>query len=188
MRGLGAAVAVAALVTVTACGTTVVGSGEPVVAPEPAQRSRVDPSPTPTPTPTPPEQVVELPGPQMDAPMAAGTSHIVIDSYSWRTTGTGDRSKPPEERYLVLRMTISATQGTVPVNPLYFKVRLPDGTMAEPTMGADGNEPLLGSAELAMGEKIDGVVTFDIPPENTILVVENELGEAVGAVTIPAPR
>lgn len=119
--------------------------------------------------------------------MTTGTAHIEVTGYSWRSTGTGERSKPPEERYLVLRVTVSATQGTVSVNPLYFKVRLADGSLAEPTMGADGNEPLLGAKELAQGERIDGIVTFDVPAENTILVVENELAEPVGAATIPAP-
>lgn len=185
-RWIAAALGVLAL-GFTACGTTVAGTGAPVVAPEPAQRGTVEPSPTPTPTPTPPEQVVEVPGPTVAVPMATGRATVSIDTYAWRSTGTGERSKPPEDHYLVLRMTITATEGTVSVNPLYFSVRLPDGTSVEPTMGADGNEPLLGTTDLAAGETIDGVVTFDVPAQPTMLVITNELDAPAATTTIPAP-
>lgn len=177
-----------ALLAVTACGgTTVSGSAEPVIPVESPERATVDAPPSPTPTPTPEEPVVEQPGPQFDQKMQGGMAHVVVDAYSWRSTGTGDRSKPPSQQYLVLRLTITATSGTVTVNPLYYTVRQPDGSLADPTMGADGNEPLLGVTELGTGESISGVVTFDVPPQNTILAYTDETGTVVGAATIPAP-
>jgi hypothetical protein len=163
-------------------GTTVEGA-----APNPPPVTAVPhkPARTVTPSPTPSEQRVFVPGPPaISYRSQEGGATLQVRRYSWQQTANGAEAAAPQHNYLVLDVVITATEGRVQVNPLYFVARTTDQTFA-PTLGVDGNEPVLGSADLKANESKDGLVTFDAPRTEVIVQVNDELGRMVGEVAIP---
>lgn len=182
LRGFGAAVA--AVLVLSGCGTSVSGT-VPTPAALPAR------TPTPkvvTPTPTPAPNPVFVPGPPA-IPITAqeGAATVGVRRYSWRPDATGAEASPPANGYLVLEVVVTATAGRVQVNPLYFTVRTPGGDELETVLGADGNEPVLASRELNAPEAVDGIVTFDTAREDVTVLIADELGNRVGEIHLPRP-
>ncbi|WP_425310171.1 hypothetical protein AADG42_15990 [Ammonicoccus fulvus] len=184
--GLRAGAAVVAILAVAGCG------GTTVTAPPPAPPSVAARTPTPkavTPSATPTEDRVFQPG---IAPVtirtAEGAGTLELRRYSWQRTAFGNHSAPPKERYLILDVVFTATEGKMQVNPLYFSGRSRTGVILQPTLGADGNEPVLSSHELNAGQSVDGLVTFDAPTTEITVVLSDEVGEQVAQLRIPAPR
>lgn len=185
-RGIRISAAIAAIILLAGCGGTTVPGAVPT--PPPAGSMPHQPARTATPTAPPAEERMFQPGPPAIAfRTQEGAATLEIRRYSWQRTASGEQAAPPQHQYLVLDVEITATQGRVPVNPLYFVARTPGQTFA-PTLGADGNEPVLASAELREQESAEGLVTFDAPPTRLIVRVNDELGSNVGQVVIPAPE
>lgn len=183
--GIRISAAAVAIVLLAGCGGTTVHGAVPSPPPEAAVPHR--PARTASPSATPTEERVFVPGPPAIAyrtQEGAGTLHI--RRYSWQRTANGEEAAPPQHHYVVLDIQITATQGRVPVNPLYFVARTPGQTFA-PTLGADGNEPVLRSAVLGANETIEGIITFDAPPAYLIVQINDELGRNVGEVVISGP-
>lgn len=64
--------------------------------------------------------------------------------------------------YLVVEAVIqNVSRDTTPYNPLYFKVKDADGF--EYTMTFGGADPALKSGDLTKGDKVRGMVTFEVP-------------------------
>jgi hypothetical protein len=178
-------VAMAAIILLAGCGGTTVHGAVP--APPSVTAMPHKPARTATPSPTPTQERVFVPGPPAIAYRTQeGAATLQVRRYSWQRTANGQQSVSPQHHYLVLDVRITATEGKVPVNPLYFVARTSDQTFA-PTLGADGNEPVLASADLNTNEYFDGIITFDAPPSRMIVQVNDELGRNVGEVVIPAP-
>lgn len=176
--------AAAAITLLSGCaGTTVEGA---VPTPPPGTAVAHKPARTATPSATPTEQRVFVPGPPATVYRSQeGAATLQVRRYSWQQTANGEESVAPQHNYLVLDVVITATEGKVQVNPLYFIARTTDQTFA-PTLGVDGNEPVLASAELTANEFVDGLVTFDAPRTPLIVQVNDELGRNVGELIIPA--
>lgn len=175
---------VAAVVVLTGCGgTTVEGA-----TPSPAAPSARTPTPrATTPTATPTEERVFADGPPPVAYRTQeGAALVQVRRYSWQRTASGDEAAPPSTAYLVLEVVVTATEGRVQVNPLYFTARTPQGTESQPVLGADGNEPVLASRELNAGESVGGIVTFDTPKTDTVIAIVDELGNRAAEIQIPA--
>lgn len=91
---------------------------------------------------------------------------------------------------MTIDVTIEATRGAVPVNPLYFFAKAADGTTYDYSWSGDST---LRSGDLPAGQKTRGTVTFDIDggPEPTQVIYEAPLGEQLISWTItwkPAPK
>jgi hypothetical protein len=75
--------------------------------------------------------------------------------------------------YLVIEAVIqNVSRDTAPYNPLYFKVKDADGF--EYTTSFGGADPALRSGELAKGEKVRGMVTFEVLETSKGFVVSYE--------------
>lgn len=183
-KGFTASAAVVSIVLLTGCsGVTVQGA-----VPTPAATQARTPTPrAETPTATPTEERVFVEGP---LPVAyrtqEGAGTWQVRRYSWQRTANGEEAAPPEDSYLILDVLMTATEGTVQVNPLYFSVRTRGGDVGS-SLGADGNEPVLASRQLAAGESIDGIVSFDVPRADTTVTLVDELGNQAAQIEIPAP-
>ena len=184
--GVRAGIVGIAILAVAGCG------GTTVTAPPPAPPSAAVRTPTPkavTPSATPTVDRVFQPG---IAPVtirtAEGAGTLELRRYSWQHTAFGNNSAPPKDRYLILDVVFTATEGRVQVNPLYFSGRTRAGIILQPTLGADGNEPVLSSHELNAGQSVDGLVTFDAPATEITVLLSDEVGEQVAQLRIPAPR
>ncbi|OYO18044.1 hypothetical protein CGZ93_15875 [Enemella dayhoffiae] len=182
----------AAVLLLCGCGggATAVGRPTSVASATRASVAPLTPTPrrTPTPTATPTENRVLLPGPApVDYKLQQGAASLQIKTFSWQRTGNGPNSAPPTGRYLVLDVLVTAREGKVLVNPLYFAAVAPNQAPLTPTMGSDGNEPVLSSRELKPGDWWAGVVSFDAPPGPITIVINDELGNKVGEVPLPAP-
>lgn len=94
-------------------------------------------------------------------------------------------------REMTVDVTIQATKGRIPVNPLYFIAKAPDGTTYEYSWTGDST---LHSGELPAGQKTRGTVVLDVAggPEPNQLIYEGPLGEQLASWTIrwkkAAPR
>lgn len=179
----GVGLLVATVVALSGCaGTTVSG-----VVPTPSATVPRTPTPKPpTPTPTPPEVRVFHPGPEVAAIRSQeGVATIAVRGYSWQQTENGPYAKAPQQRYLVLDLNITATEGKVQVNPLYFTLRTAGGAELQPVLGLDGNEPVLASKELNAPEAVGGLVTFDTAQEPVVLLVADEVGNRIAQIPIP---
>ncbi|MEY1677692.1 DUF1942 domain-containing protein [Gordonia sp. ABKF26] len=91
---------------------------------------------------------------------------------------------------MTIDVTIEATRGAVPVNPLYFFVKAADGTTYDYSWTGDST---LRAGDLPAGQKTRGTVVFDITggPEPTQVIYEAPLGEQLTSWTItwkPAPK
>ncbi|WP_026928327.1 DUF4352 domain-containing protein [Granulicoccus phenolivorans] len=188
LRSTGSVLTLVGVLALSGCATGVTVAGAPTGLPSEA-------APTPTPlleTPTPsssptPEQVTPVEGPTVDVKGATGAGRIQLETYTWRTQGQGSKALPPEHgSYLVLDLAWTATEGTLTVNPLYVKLRGGDGTEYQPTMGVDGNEPVLATRKLNTGETATGIVAFDVPRENVTVVFTDETGIQAAQVAITA--
>lgn len=177
-------VATATLALLAGCGGTTVKGAVP--APPPASEISHKPARTATPSPTPPEDRTFTPGPAaVGFRGQEGAGSWQIKQFSWQQTANGSDTVPPQHGYLVLDIQITAIEGKVQVNPLYFTARTSDRTFA-PTLGTDGNEPVLGSRELAPGESLGGLIVFDMPRTDVIVQINDELGSRIAEITIPA--
>lgn len=183
--GIRISAAAAAIVLLTGCGGTTVHGAVPTPPPEASAAHRPVHDATPSATPT--EGRPFSPGPPaITYRTQEGAATLQIRRYSWQWTANGRESAPPQNYYLVLDVQVTATEGSVSVNPLYFVARTPTQTFA-PTMGADGNEPVLSSVDLGVNETAEGIVTFDAPPTHVTIQINDELGRNVGEIVIPAP-
>lgn len=185
-QALRAGAAVVAILAVAGCG------GTTVTAPPPTPPPVIARTPTPkavTPSATPTEDRVFQPG---IAPVtirtAEGAGTLELRRYSWQRTAFGKDAAPPKDRYLILDVVFTATEGRMQVNPTYFIGRTRTGVILQPTLGADGNEPVLSSHELNAGQSVDGLVTFDAPATEITVLLSDEVGEQVAQLRIPAPR
>ena len=173
------------------CGSGATATGRPTSVASANRASVAPPTPkqrTATPTATPTENRVLLPGPApVDYRLQEGAGTLAVKTFSWQRTGNGQGSAPPKQRYLVLDVLLTAREGTVLVNPLYFVTLTADQQVMVPTMGADGNEPVLASKTLKHGESVGGIVAFDTPPGPVTVVLNDELGNRVAVVSLPAP-
>ncbi|HHV19941.1 MAG TPA: hypothetical protein GXZ30_00120 [Propionibacterium sp.] len=180
----GTAVMIAALAVLPACGgTTVTGA-----VPTPSATVPRTPTPKPpTPTPTPPEERVFMTSrSEVSVRAQEGVATVTVRGFSWQRTENGPYAKPPKNRYLVLDVLITATEGKVQANPLYFSLRTPHGAEIAPVLGLDGNEPVLASKELIAPASVSGLVTFDTAQGNVALLITDELGNSVGEIAIPS--
>lgn len=187
-RALVAACAAAA-VTLCGCGGGVTVEGRPTSLATARATSYAPPSPTvrtPTPSATPTEDRRAAPGPELTYRTPEGTATLRVVTYSWQRTKFGDRSVAPKDRYLVLTVEITCTAGTVNVLPINFRATPKGGQPTEPALGRDGNEPVLAHKQLQAGQQVGGIVTFDIPQDETTLTVLDELGAKAGEAKIPA--
>ncbi|MFW0785172.1 DUF1942 domain-containing protein [Gordonia sp. CPCC 206044] len=94
---------------------------------------------------------------------------------------------------MTVTVTVEATKGEMPVNPLYFIAKTADGTTFDPTY-VDGNTTL-HSGDLPAGEKVRGAVAFAVHGARpSALIYEAPLGEQLAKWTItwravkPAPK
>ncbi|MGV9826805.1 DUF1942 domain-containing protein [Gordonia sp. NPDC003429] len=79
-------------------------------------------------------------------------------------------------------VTIDATRGAVPVNPLYFIAKADDGTTYDEP---DYTYTDLHSGDLPAGERVKGIVAFGISgPRPTMIEYEAPLGEILAKWTI----
>lgn len=183
--GIRISAAAAAIVLLAGCGGTTVHGTVPSPPPEVAVPHR--PARIATPSATPSEERVYLQGPPAIAYQTQeGAATLQIRRFSWQRTANGQQAAPPQQHYVVLDIQITATEGTVPVNPLYFVGRTPGQTYA-PTMGADGNEPVLASTDLGANQTVEGLIAFDAPRTQLTVQINDELGRSVGEVVVPAP-
>lgn len=174
------------VLALTGCTGGVTVAGQPTGLPSEA-------APTPTPlleTPGPstsptPEEVTSTEGPSVEVKGAEGAGRIDVRTYTWRTQGEGTKSLPPENTYLVLDLAYTATEGTLAMNPLYVRLLSSDQTEYQPTMGVDGNEPVLATRKLRTGETGSGIVAFDVPRENVTIRFNDESGNEAARVEIP---
>ncbi|GAA3025526.1 hypothetical protein GCM10010528_04290 [Gordonia defluvii] len=88
--------------------------------------------------------------------------------------------------------TITATRGSLAVNPLYWSAKAADGTMYS---SPDYSSTTLGSGSLPAGERARGTVAFDIDgPRPTLIAYEGALGDRLATWSItwrkpkPSPR
>ena len=175
--------AAAAIALLAGCGGTTVKGVVP--APPPAAEVSHKPVRTASPIATPPEERTFTPGPAaVGFRGQEGAGSWQIKQFSWQQTANGADTVPPQNGFLVLDMEITGIEGKVQVNPLYFTARTSDRTYA-PTLGTDGNEPVLGSKELAPGETQGGLIVFDLPRTDVIVQINDELGSRIAEVTIP---
>lgn len=185
-----AAAALTGVLLLAGCGSGATATGRPTAVASASRASVAAPTPkrTPTPSPTPTENRVLLPGPApVDYRLQEGAGTWAVKTFSWQKTGNGDNSVPPKQRYLVLDVLVTAREGSVLVNPLYFAAVTPDRQSIAPTMGADGNEAVLPNKTLKPGESVGGIVAFDVPPGPISVVLNDELGNKVGEISFPAP-
>ncbi|MFW0785178.1 DUF1942 domain-containing protein [Gordonia sp. CPCC 206044] len=84
---------------------------------------------------------------------------------------------------MTVTVTVEATKGEMPVNPLYFIAKTADGTTFDPTY-VDGNTTL-HSGDLPAGEKVRGAVAFAVHGARpSALIYEAPLGEQLAKWTI----
>ncbi len=88
-------------------------------------------------------------------------------------------ASPSGELYSI-DITVQALEGKVNVNPLYFTAKTADGT----TLTADliGVDDQITVTELPAGQKVRGLVAFDVPVGKPItqIVFTGPLGEQLG--------
>lgn len=174
-------------------GTTVAGTNTATPAPDP---SFVPPPPklrtaTPSPTPTEARNYTTGPGP-IEYQAKSGVGVLSIRSYSWQQTKSSENGTPPKQRYLILDVEVTAKStvkpdGTLPVNPTYLVAQAADGALLQPTMGADGAEPVMASREIKTGENWTGLVSYDIVPGPVTILITDETGTVVGKIPLPGP-
>jgi hypothetical protein len=66
-------------------------------------------------------------------------------------------------------VTIEGVSGTVSVNPLYFSARTAAGDSIKVALGAPDNQ--LDATDVEAGQKLRGVVVFDVPSGTNISLV-----------------
>ncbi|MCE5290292.1 MAG: DUF4352 domain-containing protein [Nocardiaceae bacterium] len=96
-------------------------------------------------------------------------------------TAEGSSLLPPKGRLVVVDVTITATEGTWAVNPLYFSARTKQGADLQTSIfNPDPND--LQSGDLQKGKTVRGTIAFDVPIGATIDTIEisGTFGQTVG--------
>ncbi len=112
-----------------------------------------------------------------------GAGTVTVDTVKWSKKG---RPAPKKGYYLSLKLTWKCTEGRLSVNAsrLTFKALLTVYNVAY--WGADV-EPILDLIDLHPGGKTTGWVSFDVPADRGVLVIEDEGLNEVAQIPIPGP-
>lgn len=183
-----AALVASMAVLAAGCANSATSTGHPSTPPPaapPIQFTPPIPSPSPSAAVTPPEIRTSAPGPEFAFRTQQGAGTLKINTYGWYKTKTGEKSAPPKNVYLVLDTLFIATEGVVQVNPMAVYATGPDKVRYQPLMGSDGNEPVLASKDLRAGENVGGMIAFDLPQGDAVVVLTDELGNKIGEAKIP---
>ncbi|KWX01410.1 hypothetical protein TH66_00940 [Carbonactinospora thermoautotrophica] len=87
--------------------------------------------------------------------------------------------KPEKGRFLAVTVEFTAL-APVDVNPFDFVAVGADGTRYEPTVGPESAGQELHAATLNQGEKLKGVVVFDVPKEGVTGIAYAPLSQVLG--------
>lgn len=147
----------------------------PTVTPPPATNT---PEPGAEPTAA-PEATVAAPTEAPAAPSLAavgqpvdGNGYLLTVNSVERKDALSDFFTAAEGKdFIVVDVTVEATQDEVPYNFFYFKLKDSDAFTHDPSIGAD---PDLGSGTLPTGDKARGLVAFEVPEGATGLVLHYE--------------
>ena len=83
--------------------------------------------------------------------------------------------KPKSGAYVVIDVTVLASTGVVPVNPLLWRVTDASGYVYETALGAHYGQPLLGTSAQP-GMQIRGTVAFDVPAGPLTVTLTDPIG------------
>jgi len=99
--------------------------------------------------------------------------------------GVSFAGPPKNGFYLVVDVTITSNEGQVSTNPLYWKVKDPDGRAYNASLGGGGFEPQLQSGDVPTGRTSRGLVAFDVPAGPMTLELSPPIGSALASWAIP---
>ena len=121
--------------------------------------------------------------------------------FSWGSQGKGtatvytaeDKSEanetfigPPKNgRYVLLDVGVTATEGTISANPLYWKAVDAQGHSYGAELGSAGYAPQLDSGDLPTGSTSRGYVAFDAPVGPLTVDLTDPLGGVLASWSVP---
>lgn len=93
----------------------------------------------------------------------SGEGIATVNTAEWTTEAPNQFSGPPKNgAYLVLDVTVEATEGTISANPLYWQAKDVEGHTYDYAF-TSVKDPGLATGELPAGEKSRGFVAIDSP-------------------------
>ena len=110
-----------------------------------------------------------------------GTGQLILRTRSWVSDGL----EPPESgSYLRVEVELVCTSGVVDYDPYHFQAFDRSGQLFEMEKnGAAGRE--LGVGTLVAGERIRGIVAFDMPRGEVTLLMSDDSDNTVTALKVP---
>ena len=99
--------------------------------------------------------------------------------------GVSFAGPPTNGYYLIVDVAMTSTEGQVSANPLYWKVKDPDGRAYNASLGAGGYEPQLQSGDVPTGRTTRGLVAFDVPAGPMTLQLSPPIGSTLASWAIP---
>jgi hypothetical protein len=136
-------------------------------------------SPTPPPPVSPPS--VSVSEDRIDFISADGTGQLVLLGRSWVTDGP---VPPTSGSYLRVEVELICITGQVDYDPYHFQAFDQAGHVFE--MAAEGTDGrVLDVGTLGAGERVRGVIAFDMPRGDTTLIMSDDSDQTVTALRVP---
>ena len=140
--------------------------------------------PTAVPTATVPPSPTKKPVAKVGDTTETGGSKYVVNEVRDPVTSTNQFSKPADGmRWIAIDVTQEATKEGDSFNPFYFSVQ-DDKAFVYQRGGLGGPSPSLSSGTLALGQKVRGWVTFEIPVGAKIISIMTQPDPIGGSVVI----
>ena len=114
----------------------------------------------------------------------AGTA-TVYSAENKDQAGDSFAGPPKNGRYLLLDVDVTATEGTVSANPLYWEAADAQGRSYDVELGSAGYSPQLDSGDLAAGSTSRGYVVFDVPAGPVTVDLTEPLGGVLASWSVP---
>lgn len=138
----------------------------------------VSPSARP-PAPSPPS--VSVGDDRIDFISADGTGQLVLLERSWVTDGA---VPPLSGSYLRVEVELICTTGRVDYDPYHFQAFDQTGHLFEMVVEGTGGQ-VLDVGTLSAGERVRGVIAFDMPRGDTTLIMSDDSEQTVTALRVP---
>ncbi len=124
---------------------------------------------------------VTNPTDRIDFVSSKGTGQLIMRTRSWVSDGV---VPPGSGSYLQVEVELVCTSGEVDYDPYHFQAFDRSGQLFEMEKnGAAGGE--LGVGTLAAGERIRGIVAFDMPRGEVTLLMSDDSEKTVTALKVP---
>jgi Domain of unknown function (DUF4352) len=120
-------------------------------------------------------------GDRIEFTTSEGSGQLILLRHSWLSSG---QVPPTSGSYLRVEVELTCTAGSVDYDPYNFQVFDQTGRLFETAIEGAGNA-VLETGTLYAGERVRGMIAFDMPHSEATLLMSDDSNQTVTALKVP---